>query len=221
MLKRTDCIVASSRIMMLSRKTPSVARTSMKSRLHGRVHKVDDADWDAFQSAAPEVSQAIFAENIHPGSLEIMRVLLAKRWSIIVADKPVFVTSDRPVACYHATKKRCLVGTPDADITFAISPTRMLLLDDRHWAPANRYYRLQDGPDTFNLISLWNAYRFVISHDEPLAILSRAVDWGQSEAYHITMDSPLWRGPKAGRNDRCPCGSGKKFKKMLRPLPLT
>nr|WP_283777790.1 SEC-C metal-binding domain-containing protein [Sansalvadorimonas sp. 2012CJ34-2] len=33
------------------------------------------------------------------------------------------------------------------------------------------------------------------------------------EEYWEPAQEPLIKGPKAGRNDPCPCGSGKKYKK--------
>ena len=41
---------------------------------------------------------------------------------------------------------------PDAMVTFPLSPTRILMMDNRHSEPDTRYYPLQGGPGAFNLM---------------------------------------------------------------------
>ena len=57
-----------------------------------------------------------------------------------------------------------------------------------------------------------------LSEDERLKLMSELFDSNEPEDdfedYEIVPDNtPLVLGPKIGRNDPCPCGSGKKFKK--------
>lgn len=76
-------------------------------------------------------------------------------------------------------------------------------------------YRLTD-PDTKKLSHLCEAYKMFFDHaDECLKAL--AAEWKQNQAKESTRARVLEaarRGQiKVGRNDPCPCGSGRKFKK--------
>jgi preprotein translocase subunit SecA len=50
-----------------------------------------------------------------------------------------------------------------------------------------------------------------LEHDQTLTPVLEETPSGQTE--QLTPVQPIHVGPKAGRNDPCPCGSGKKYKK--------
>jgi len=72
--------------------------------------------------------------------------------------------------------------------------------------------------DTIEELRHWAAFR-----DEPAAVpkfkpiaptpVSRSPLSAASESYLPAARTPITRGDRVGRNDPCPCGSGKKFKK--------
>ncbi len=79
------------------------------------------------------------------------------------------------------------------------------------------YERDEDRPDWERFDDPWRFY-------EPEAIAARQRRWTEESREHVErsdyLDDPtLWTetyvraGPKIGRNDPCPCGSGKKYKK--------
>jgi uncharacterized protein YecA (UPF0149 family) len=43
--------------------------------------------------------------------------------------------------------------------------------------------------------------------------MGRAQDFGDESLPDYESDTPVVAPPKIGRNDQCPCGSGKKYKK--------
>jgi hypothetical protein len=101
--------------------------------------------------------------------------LIKKRWAVIVSDAPVFATSDNPVMVLHEDLFLRGLGFFGADILVPISPTRMMILDDRH-NEGNHYYKLHiETLGAFHGIVLRYALRFMISSrpsDEILAELN-------------------------------------------------
>lgn len=76
----------------------------------------------------------------------------------------LFITSDRPVAKVHQTRETFGFGTSGTIVTFPLSPTRVLLMDDSHREPANQYYPLHgDDPVALNYATMRNAANFIIS----------------------------------------------------------
>ncbi len=87
-----------------------------------------------------------------------------------------------------------------------------------HFSPddiARAYAACRDKPDWRERDDPWEFYR-------PEAIGRRQERWAKEDAEDgERFDSPVWdsavpylrSAPKVGRNDPCPCGSGKKYKK--------
>ena len=68
---------------------------------------------------------------------------MEKRWSMIIADSDAFVTTDKPVGLKHQTRPVFGFRTPGVIVSFPVSPTRLLVMDDMHHEPANQYYPLK------------------------------------------------------------------------------
>ena len=78
---------------------------------------------------------------------------------------------------------------------------------DAGGAPAGRRYRKSLITDAIDEVSKWHCYTDAFFAEQKRRKVSnefRVAPWTESFA-HPT--------PKVGRNDPCPCGSGKKFKK--------
>jgi preprotein translocase subunit SecA len=56
----------------------------------------------------------------------------------------------------------------------------------------------------------WGAYERTAVKDRGVG---RAQDFGDESLPDYESDTPVVAQPKIGRNDQCPCGSGKKYKK--------
>jgi hypothetical protein len=105
--------------------------------------------------------------------------LISKRWAVLVAEEPLFATSDQPFIVLHEDIFLRSIGFFAGSIMIPISPTRVMFLDDSH-EEGNGYYALQ--PETigaFHGIVLHHAIRFMISSrpsDEVLAELVELAD---------------------------------------------
>ncbi len=123
----------------------------------GTRRAVDPSDWPAFRSAGEEDMKAAWNDYV-AGAGDIAPRLLDMRFAMIVAKEPVFVTSDNPVTITHPTLKFKGIGDPETMVNFPISPTRMLVLDNRKGEPDGAYYALQaENPAPINLLIWRNA----------------------------------------------------------------
>jgi len=109
------------------------------------------------------------------------KMLLKKRWSVVFADKELFITSDKPVGVRHMTREVFGFGTSGAVISFPLSPTRILMMDDQHHESANQYYPLTpDFVAAFNQ-SIWHAgVRFMITGWPVHEVLTEIVSCGDT-----------------------------------------
>ncbi|MCU1315848.1 MAG: hypothetical protein JWN63_1170 [Candidatus Acidoferrum typicum] len=120
---------------------------------------VDPSDWPQFQGADEEDMKATWNDYI-AGAGDIAPRLLDMRMVMLVADRPVFITSDNPVAIIHPSLKFRGINDPETTIILPISPTRALSLDNRHGEPDGAYYALALGnPAPTNLLTWRNSTR--------------------------------------------------------------
>jgi hypothetical protein len=67
----------------------------------------------------------------------------------------------------------------------------------------------------------WNRFADPWRFYDPVAIAARQKRWAEEDAEMLLDDEPpqpvIRSSPKIGRNDPCPCGSGKKYKKCCLP----
>ncbi|RIK45780.1 MAG: hypothetical protein DCC58_05425 [Chloroflexi bacterium] len=132
--------------------------------ISGQVHRFDSSGWHEYRSWTKNEHDRFFAQLVRSEATRIADHLLRKRWSVVFANEETFITTDKPVAMHHQSKERYGFGTEGTMITFPLSPTRMLVLDDMHNEPANQYYPLQDGSGaSFNFTTWRNASRFLIT----------------------------------------------------------
>lgn len=182
--------------------------------------KTDPASWSEFKNPTSERLQQSFAEQIFPVGFDLVDHLLAKRWSIVAAKESVFMTSDCPVVMNHPYKEKFGIRTKRTMITFPLSPTRMLLLDDDLSRPPNRYWKLKPGGQHwFNLMTWVKCDRFVYAPFDPVIAIEDAGVEVESkfdqEAVERRCNPSRF---KTGRNDPCHCGSGEKWKKCCGKL---
>ena len=176
--------------------------------------QIDSESWEEYKATDTNRLQQSFADQIFPVGFDLVDDLLAKRWSVVAAKEPVFMTSDCPVVMNHPHKQKFGIRTKGTTITFPLSPTRMLLLDDDLSRTPNRYWRLKPGGQHwFNLITWMSSDRFAFAPFDPLLAIENA---------RIAVEKTLARDNavshlrpskcKMGRNDPCDCGSGEKWK---------
>lgn len=121
-------------------------------------------------------------ETIRAESGNLAKILLKKRWSVVFADNEHFITSDKPVGVQHRSREVFGIGTTGAVVSFPLSPTRILMMDDQHQEPANQYYPLKpDNVGAFNY-GIWHAgARFMVTGRPVTEVLSEIVGWAESE----------------------------------------
>ncbi len=109
---------------------------------------------------------------------------MKKRWSVVVAEIDTFITTDKPVVKQHKTKSSFGFRTEGVIVSFPLSPTRMLLMDDMHQEPANQYYPLHEGADgAFNFAMWQNGSRFMVTGRAVRDVLSEIVGWADAHEH--------------------------------------
>lgn len=139
---------------------------SMPTRvtIGGVEHQVDASDWPDFRDAGEEPMKAAWNDYI-AGAGDIVPRLLGMRMVMVAAKKPVFITSDNPVTITHPSLEFRGIRDPETTISFPISPTRMLVLDNRHSEPDGVYYELADDNAAAQNLLVWrNAMEHMFSH---------------------------------------------------------
>lgn len=146
--------------------------------INGKIYETDTSGWDEYKNWNKNDHHRCFANMVHSQAMFLTELLLKKRWSVIVSDEPAFVTSDKPVVKQHKTKEKFGFGTEDTIISFPLSPTRLLIMDDLHHEPAGQYYPLYNNdPGPFNLLIWRNCTRFMVSQRNIDEVLKEMIDW--------------------------------------------
>lgn len=139
---------------------------SMPTRvtIGGVEHQIDASDWPDFRDAGEERMKAAWNDYI-AGAGDIAPRLLGMRMVMVAAKKPVFITSDNPVTITHPSLEFRGIRDPETTISFPISPTRMLVLDNQHSEPDGVYYELADDNAAAQNLLVWrNAMEHMFSH---------------------------------------------------------
>ena len=132
--------------------------------IEGVEREVDASDWPDFRDASEERMKAAWNDYI-AGAGDIAPRLLGMRMVVLAADKPVFITSDNPVTITHPSLEFRGIRDPETTISFPISPTRMLVMDNRHSEPNGVYYELPEDNAAAQNILVWrNAIEHMFSH---------------------------------------------------------
>jgi hypothetical protein len=138
--------------------------------IQGKPVPFEVSSYPQFRSASNEALRHMFVNVIKESVGPIAEMLLEKRWSVIVADYPAFITTDNPVTYINRDPKKRTFGikTEQTSVLLPLSPTRLLLMDDMHDEPSNQYYPLEaDNQGLFNIILGGNANLYMISSRHP------------------------------------------------------
>jgi hypothetical protein len=140
--------------------TPNVSSFTHKNK----VYDLDVSGWHEYRTWGRDDHDRFFRNFVESEAKHFAELLLPKRWSVLLADEDTFITSDKPVAVEHRTLQRFGVGTRGTIITFPLSPTRLLIMDDMHAEPANQYYPLHPTDAGAINFTIWHgASRFLIT----------------------------------------------------------
>jgi Protein of unknown function (DUF4238) len=140
--------------------TPNVASIEVK----GKTYELDTADWHNYKAWAKDDHDRFFVEFVQSEVGSMAAHLLGKRWSVVFSEADTFITTDKPVVLQHQTRERFGYGTEGTILSFPLSPTRLLVMDDLHQEPTNQYYPLvESNVGAFNCTVWRGASRFLLT----------------------------------------------------------
>lgn len=136
--------------------------------INGVVRQVDTSDWEKYSNPTEYDYSKFFVDQITSDAHTIAKLLMKKRWSIVFSEKPCFITTDSPVTMFNQQKNTFGIDTKGTFINFPISPTRVLLMDDRFEEPHSQYYPLKSvGAGPANMTAWQDAHNFMITGRHP------------------------------------------------------
>lgn len=142
--------------------------------LGGRRYALDHASWPAFQEAGEEEMKAAWNDFVG-GAGDIAPTLLSMRWAVLCCEEPMFVTSDNPVNILHPSLDFKGLSNPDTVLSFPLSPTRILMMDNRHSEPNGAYYALSHDPAVENGLAWRNAIDHMFSPRDPIQVCAEII----------------------------------------------
>jgi hypothetical protein len=148
----------------------------------GKSYHFDKSNWYDYKNQGKDGHDRAFAETVQSVSGLMAKHLLTKRWSVIYCERDSFITSDKPVVLQHFERERFGYGTVGTIVTFPLSPTRLLVLDDLHDEPPNQYYPLvQSNIGAVNLSSWRAASRYLITGRPISEVLAEILEVADAE----------------------------------------
>lgn len=152
---------------------------------NGEEYKFDTSGWDSYKSWGEDEHHRFFTETIREESRRIAERLLKKRWSIVFSEYEQFITSDKPVGLQHISREVFGIGTTGTLVSFPLSPTRILVMDDQHQEPGDQYYPLnRNNLGAFNY-TIWHAAtRFMVTGRGVPEVLSEIVKTPSMKGTH-------------------------------------
>lgn len=158
--------------------TPDISSFSF----NGKEYPLDTSDWHSYRKRDENDHHHFFVKRIRADSGHLAEIILRKRWSVVFTDKPHFITSDKPVILQNLEKERFGFGTAGSIISFPLSPTRLLIMDDRYEEPPNQYYQLIPGNLGGHNLSIWReSTRFMITGRAIPDVLNEIVSWSERD----------------------------------------
>lgn len=142
--------------------------------IDGRRVELDHASWPSYRDATEETMKEAWNAWIGQAA-GIAQLFLEMRWAVLVSDKPVFITSDNPVLVGDTLGPHRGLKHPEAMVTFPLSPTRVLIMDNRHSEPDAQFYALNHDPAATNMLIWRNAIEHMFSPRDPHEICAEMI----------------------------------------------
>lgn len=143
-----------------------MARVPCYVLIDDKRYELDVNTWPHYREATPEDVHREWVESLDSATW-LAQELMGMRWSMLIADKPTFITSDNPVVIRHPSGRFQGIRNPETLLFFPVSPTRCLTMDHLLSEPTNQYYSVQhDGVATNALISM-SAYAHIFCGRDP------------------------------------------------------
>ena len=142
--------------------------------INGRRVKLDPSSWPAYRDAAEDDMKRSWNEWLSEAA-GIAEMFMKMRWAVLVSDEPVFITSDNPVQVGDTIGPHRGLKHPEALVAFPLSPTRVLMMDNRHSEPDAQFYPLKHGPAPTNIVVWRNAIEHMFSPRHPDEVCAELV----------------------------------------------
>jgi hypothetical protein len=131
---------------------------------NGKQIPFDASNFKEYKHSTENDFQKMFVDNINKHATDIATLLLTKRWSVLLSERPSFFTCDKPVLIKNANNNQAGIMSSGTSIMFPICPSKLLILDDMHDQPKGQYYPLKgNDASSYNWFLVKNANKFVFS----------------------------------------------------------
>lgn len=130
-----------------------------------QVGEIDPKSWPSYRDASENDLKRLWIAQMNDAT-KYAETLMRMRWSMLLADTQVFITSDNPVTIVHPSLSFRGLADPETIILFPINPQRILIMDHRHKEPANQYYALVGNGTAQNVLIWRNAMEYMFSHQD-------------------------------------------------------
>lgn len=126
----------------------------------------DHSLYPAYQDATDEDIKRDWNQWIGQ-SAGVAKMFMNMRWAILTSEQPVFITSDNPVLVGDTLTPHRGLKHPETIVTFPLSPTRVLIMDNRHSEPDAQFYPLKHSPACTNALIWRNSIEYMFSSRHP------------------------------------------------------
>ncbi len=126
----------------------------------------DSTDWENFRDADEDGIKRTWMSEIERAGY-YASLMKDMRWSILISDRPDFITSDNPITFIHPSLRFQGVLNKDTSVMFPLSPTRILMMDNCYQKPHNQYYPLKHHAAVSNLLLWRGATEYMFSRRHP------------------------------------------------------
>jgi hypothetical protein len=119
----------------------------------GKTYELEKDSWPSYSNASEDDIKRMWLDNVGSATW-LAKMLMGMRWAILLAEEPVFITTDNPVVMLHPSLQFRGIKNAETSVVFPLSPTRLLHIDNRMSEPDGQYYPLKTNPGSMNLL-LW------------------------------------------------------------------
>lgn len=136
--------------------------------------ELDHTSWPAYRDATEEDMKRDWNDWLGYAGV-IARLFIKMRWAVLASDTRVFITSDNPVLVGDTIGPFRGLNHPETMVTFPLSPTRVLIMDNRHNEPDAQFYSLKHDPASTNMLIWRNAIEHMFSPRDPHEVCAEMI----------------------------------------------
>lgn len=188
--------------------------------IRGETYAIDPVELEEFRASTDEDIKANWGTMILSTSGWLAQQLVELPWTVLVRDEPAFITTDQPVTLINSNRDNTPILHPDTVIYFPLSTTKLVVINQNRHRNSHIVQIARGHEAVFNYILFRSAYQHVFSAWDSIYLMDQVVrfgDWARAEQGRFVHEARRAVDPVLGRNDRCYCGSGLKFKRCCYP----